>query len=759
MSQPIKHFYEFGPFRIDTANRLLLCNGEPVAVKAKAVETLLLLVQRNGEVVGKDELMNQLWPDSFVEEANLTQTIYMLRKALGEGRYIETIPRRGYRFVAQVKDWEEASGDVFMIREQTSTSLSFEEESDGAMAEPFTDIEVRPPAEIIREVQIPATLQQVRAQSRVNAQPRLASQVGSKRRLVVSILAGMLLISTIIIAAIAFWPRRAKAPFTNISLAMFTTTGNVIKAAISPDGKYLAHVVDESGQKSIWLRQVATGKDIQVIAPSRVEWFYGLTFSHDGNYLYYVNQEMNHVGMLYRVPSLGGTPSSLLEDVDSPVTLSPDDKRLAFIRHSRPEGRLMIANVDGSGEQKLTASTPETPFQIGPTWQVPPAWSPDGRTIACAVAVTSRAGQSQAIWGFEVAGGAGRPLAAERWQTVGRMEWLANGSGLLITAATDEANPAQQVWFVGTSNSSSRRITNDLNDYRDVSLTADAKTLVAVTTERKANIRIAPAADVDQSSQLTFTNYDGTYGLSWTPDDKLVYTVQAGGEQNLWLTDLSRNPPVQLTSHAGFNQRPNVSTDGRYVVFMSNRSGSQHLWRIDTDGRHPLELTHGESDGEPSISPDGKWIVYDARNRQGHELLQIGIDGGEPVHISDAIISSPIFSPDGKWLALFYRAEPASPNKIALMPFPAGPVRVLTDLPAHYGGFVWTTDGQGLAYSAKQGGGNIWIQPVDGSAARQLTHEKTSPIVAFQWSRDGRRLAFASGIQISDVVLISDLGR
>jgi Tol biopolymer transport system component len=302
-------------------------------------------------------------------------------------------------------------------------------------------------------------------------------------------LAGFIVIGTIVIAAIAFWPRGAKSPFTNVKLAKFTTTGNVIKAAISPDGKYLARVVDEGAQKSVWLRQVATGKDIQVIPPSHVEWFYGLTFSHDGNYLYYVNQEMNHVGILYRVPSLGGTPTSLLEDVDSPVTLSPDDKRLAFIRLSHPEGRLMIANADGSGEQKLTASTPETPFQIGPTWQVPPAWSPDGRTIACAVAITSREVQYQAIWGFDVAGGAGRSLTDGRWQTVGRMEWLADGSGLLITAATEEANPAQQVWFVATSNSAARRITNDLNDYRDASLTMDARTLVAVTTERKANIR------------------------------------------------------------------------------------------------------------------------------------------------------------------------------------------------------------------------------------------------------------------------------
>ena len=128
MSRQIKRFYEFGPFRIDTANRLLLCNGEPVPIKAKAIDTLLLLVQHNGEVVEKDELMKQLWPDSFVEEANLTQNVYTLRKALGEGNYIETIPRRGYRFVGEVNEWDDPASDLIFIKEKTSISLSYEEE-------------------------------------------------------------------------------------------------------------------------------------------------------------------------------------------------------------------------------------------------------------------------------------------------------------------------------------------------------------------------------------------------------------------------------------------------------------------------------------------------------------------------------------------------------------------------------------------------------------------------------------------------------
>src|SRR6266511_3419701 len=114
MSKQNKRVFEFRPFTIDTVNRQLLRDGEVVPLKAKAVDTLLLLIENHGDVVEKDDLMQALWPDSFVEEANLTQNIYTLRKALGEGDYIETIPRRGYRFVAPVREKDGAPPDVIV---------------------------------------------------------------------------------------------------------------------------------------------------------------------------------------------------------------------------------------------------------------------------------------------------------------------------------------------------------------------------------------------------------------------------------------------------------------------------------------------------------------------------------------------------------------------------------------------------------------------------------------------------------------------
>jgi Tol biopolymer transport system component len=331
----------------------------------------------------------------------------------------------------------------------------------------------------------------------------------------------------------------------------------------------------------------------------------------------------------------------------------------------------------------------------------------------------------------------------------------------MATAADQEANPAQQVWLVPYPQGASRKVTNDLSDYHDLSVTTDGRTLLAIQTERKANIWIAPAADINHGAQLTFTNYDGSYGLSWTPDDKLVYTLETQGEQNLWLTDLDRNPPRQLTSHAGFNEQPAVSPDGRYIVFVSNRTGPKHLWRIDIDGKHPLELTHGSQDLEPSFTPDGMWVVFTSRLAAGgSRVSRVAIDGGEPVHLTEKASGEPTVSPDGTLVACYYRTEPTAPNRIGILPFAGGELKFICDLPAQYGRFRWTIDGRALTYADKQSGlGNIWIQPLDGGPPKQLTNWKADPIPAFDWSRDGKWLAYAVGSMTSDVVLINDARR
>ena len=725
MSKENRHFYEFGPFRIDTRNRQLLRENELVPLKAKAVDTLLLLIESRGDVVEKDELMQRLWPDSFVEEANLTQNIYTLRKALG-GDYIQTVPRRGYRFVADVKEADDVA-DVIVIKERTRTSVRYEEEFDPD--EHVLTGNGAPVALIAQTVNPPAAKSGLRATAIVVAAAAIL----------------------VVVVGGVWWLRTRAAPFATMKLAKFTTTGKATKVAISPDGKYVAYVFNDAGQQSIWLRQMATNKELQVVPPERTD-IYGLSFTRDGNYVFYISQKQNHLAELYQVPSLGGAPDKLLEDVDSPVTFSPNGRQMAFIRFSPGNASIVIANIDGTGERALVNTKASDALRIGPNGVLPPSWSPDGEIIAAPVSIGSTQ-WDQTVYGFRVKDGGGVQLTQNHWPALGRIEWDPRGKGIFATITETEATSEQQVWFVPYPTGDARRITNDLMDYRDLSVAADARTLVTIQSEKKANLWIAPSSDLDHPSQLTSTSYDGLNGVAWTPDQKIVYTSQINGEQNLWITE-PNGTPKQLTAHSGFSEQPVVSPDGRYIVFLSNRNDQQHLWRIDIDGKHPTQLTRGPGDTQPSFTADGSAVIF--RSGNPSSLYRVSIDGGEPVRLTERGGFDPNVSPDGKIIACGYRPAPAAKNQISILGIEGGQPKMICDWPAQFGRIRWTPDGNGVAYAPRQGGvGNIWIQPITGAAPAQLTHWNANPIFWFDWSRDGKWLVYASGTLTSDVILLA----
>ncbi|HXT69821.1 MAG TPA: winged helix-turn-helix domain-containing protein [Vicinamibacterales bacterium] len=700
MTSRSRRIYEFADYRIDTVNRLLVRAGTPVPLKAKVADTLLILLRHPAEVVDKEALIAELWPDTFVEEGNLTQNIYVLRKAMADAEHIETIPRRGYRFVTPVRVTEASEDQV------------------GPVVPPAT----------------PA--------------PVTAPERPSWRVLTWSVLALLAAISTIV-----FWPRPEPARFEAIQLSRMTTAGTIVKAAISPDGKYLGFVAAVGGKSSLHVRQLAAGKDLELVAPSAVD-YYGLTFSHDGNFLYYVSQAFSEVGKLFRVPLLGGTPVHLVDDIDSPVTTSPDGKHLAYIRFAPSERSIIVANADGSGERRLASTHIDDPFQIAPVILVGPAWSKDGKTIACPVGVTSANSDYQTIRGFDAVTGAARELTSRQWQTLGRIEWLPQG-GLIATAADLRSGPQLQVWMV-EPNGEVRPITNDLADYRDLSLTANGRSILTVQTERRGNIFISPSEGKEAPRQVTSTNYDGLGGVSWTPDDRIVFTQQTGAEQNLWITSAGGGRAEPLTRQAGMNRRPTVSPDGRYIVFVSNRSGREHLWRIDINGDHPIELTHGVADGEPSFIDGGRALAYRTTVADHRYVYRIGIDGGEPVRIISQFGAEPIASPDGRRIAFYHRRPGTTAPLLSVFPAAGGELQFLGSLPGYVGFFRWTPDNRDIAWSGRyQGPGNIWARPVDGGEPRMLTHWNEDPVFAFDWSRDGKWIAYSKGSLTSDAVMIT----
>ena len=557
---------------------------------------------------------------------------------------------------------------------------------------------------------------------------------------------------------------------SNMKLQRLTTSGRAWDAGISPDGKWVAHVKSDAGQQSLWLRQVETTSDTQIVPPSRQN-YYGITFSKDGNYIYYALGEPTRIfwRTLYQVPTLGGASRKVIENMTSPISLSPDGKRLAFIRINPTSGEtaLVVANADGTGERQLAVRRlPNTFSSSGPSW------SPDGKLIALGVANYDPAGSglSSTVVEVMVESGAERPITSQKWSSVGQVAWLANGSGLALIAAEQgpsfqgQGVPSSfQIWHISYPDGATRKITNDLNNYNRVSLTADSSTLVTVQTDSTSNVWVAPQGDASRARQISSGNYDGSLGLSWMPGFKLVFTSRESGSPDIWSMDQDGKNQRQLTAQVRFNYFPWATSDGRYIVFTSTRAGAARstIWRMDTDGGNLKQLTDGPGDVLPQSSPDGRWVVFHSARSGVFSIWKVSIDGGEPVRLTDRFTLNPTVSPDGSMMACFYREDqPNAPFKVAIIPFAGGdPVKVL-DIPHSVhgpAGLRWTPDGRALTYiDTINGVSNIWSLPLDGGKPVPLTDFKTDRIFWFDLSRDGKQLALSRGEQTSDVILIRD---
>ena len=569
-------------------------------------------------------------------------------------------------------------------------------------------------------------------------------------------LAGLLILASVVLYRVMSY-KRTVGDFQIGKLTKLTSTGKVRNAAISPDGKYVVHVIDSGGLTSLWVRQVATASIVQIAAPADLLYL-GLTFSRDGDYVYYVVwDKKSPIRILYQLPVLGGAPRRLVEDVDSSISFSPDQKQFVFVRNSSAasESQLIIANADGGNERKLAARRSREPF-------MEPAWSPTGKVIVCSTQSLSggvRIGLSE----VRVDTGAEKEFSSQSWLLIEGISWLSDGSGFMMSAMERTLGQSQlQIWQVSYPKGDVRRVTSDLNNYNNVSLTADSNALVTVQSTILTNAWVAPDGDATRATQIT--SGSGKYSsLVWTTNGKIVYLTDSSGNADIWVMDADGSNQRQLTSNTGVNAMPCVSADGRYIVFISTRASSARgfsIWRMDADGGNPKQLTFGENDYFPALSPDGKWVVYTPVLSEGKPTLwKVPIDGGEPTRVTDVLSLVPIISPDSKLIAC--RCSDSQPNstpKICLFAFEGGPPLKTFDLPSPY--LVrWSPDGKALTYLDSPGGiGNIWSQPIDGSAKKQITDFKNDQMFDFSWSKDGK-LACTRGVVTTDAVLLTSAAK
>jgi serine/threonine protein kinase/dipeptidyl aminopeptidase/acylaminoacyl peptidase len=552
-----------------------------------------------------------------------------------------------------------------------------------------------------------------------------------------------------------FGPARMTALTTGGKINDEDINGQV---SISPDGKYVVCAANDAKQQaSLWLRQISTNSLVRIVPPE-TGGYLATTFSPDGELVYYVAtlERNKFVPTLYRVPVLGGTPAKVLDRVFSAIAFSRDGKQFAFVRTNQQDTALMVANSDGSGEPRSIAvlKQPNGFSTSGPSW------SPDEKRIASGMFNASGAGYSTVVE-VPVEGGEPRPIGSEKWASVGRLLWLNDGSGLIMTAQPESSSIGTQVWFLPYNGGPARRITNDLNGYGEVSLglTSDSGTVATIQQVNASSIWITtPGEDESRARQVLKTNLPET--VAWSPDGKIVYASRTGENWDLWMANNDGSESKQLTADSFIDQQPTVSPDGRYVVFQSNRSGARNIWRIDADGSNPKQLTQGNFvDASPVVSPDGQFVVFMSLRSGTWTIWKVGIDGGAPVQLTNRSSEFPSISPDGKSISYFYTDEQANNQpKLAVIAFEGGgPVRTI-DLPRSVSpiAFAWMPDGKSIAYLDNSSGIlNVWSQPLDGGTPKQLTNYKSEFVTSFAISRDSK-IATYRWSATRDIVLIRD---
>src|SRR5690348_171795 len=542
-----------------------------------------------------------------------------------------------------------------------------------------------------------------------------------------------------------------------------TNFGDVQTAAISPDGRYVAYVRGAPGQQSIWLRQTATGSDAPIVPAGPANYSggsfaqAGLTFSPDGEFIYYVSGAVGASwGEVYRIPSLGGNPTKIADDVVGRVASSGE--QIAFVRVDLATGEssLMVAKTDGS-EQRAILSIKMPQGDMLPY----PAWSPDGKVIV--VPEESFAGSlSDLIIAVNPSGGEQRVVMRRADLWLGPLTWLPEGSGLIVAASNQGQVFQSQLWQVSYPSGALQRVTHDLNAYLMPTLTANGKVLSVVEGQVDSNLWIAPRGNTTQLKQITSTA-QGTEGfpiMNWPPGNKIFYSSMDSGSFAAWSVNSDGSHQQNVTNPHGANDGTfSACPAGPYIVFDSDRQGGVNLWRINRDGTGLLHLTHGSFEAYPACSPDGKWVVYSSAGQGRPELWRMPIRGGQGEKVTDQLCIGSSISPDGKWIGCLTPGP--SQRQIAVIPFSGGPAGNKFSLPAGVNlspmPFQWTPDSSGIGYVKMVNGvSNIWTQPLSGGAPKQVTRFNSGRIFNFAWSSEGD-LALARGTQSSDVVLIRNL--
>jgi Tol biopolymer transport system component/DNA-binding winged helix-turn-helix (wHTH) protein len=748
MSNKTLTFFKFDDFYLDIDERCLTFQNQPVSLTPKAFQTLVVLLRHHGKVVEKEYFLNEVWADTFVEESTLAQNIKTLRKTLSRFKqnqeFIVTVPRRGYQFVGEVR---EISNDeeIIVVEKHTRTHLIAEQSEIHDSLDTNSD-------------KITVNFRQLLSKN--NFSPRSAVFVG---------LLAFLAFTIGYFAAFGFrgYESFAESQFRKFRVDTIVADADIRNSAISPNGKYLALIQVKNGVQSLYLRQIENGNTVEIV-PRINGKFIGAVFSPRDEQIYYsVNENLEPSksagSTLYKVSVLGGASQEILHRIDSPAAISPDESRLAFVRRN-PESKetaLILTDIEGKNEQSLAVRQPESGFTNGGV-----SWSPDGKSLSATVFQRENNRTSVQVAVVDAESGEQKIISHENWISAGQTVWLKDGSGIL-TVAYGAKSPSlnDELWVVSYPEGKSRFVTNGINGNYGISLNAATNSIIAVESNKFACFLTAPVDNLFKNTHVLTTISDESplpFGADWTNDGRIVYSATDEGNADIFTISEDGSERKQLTSDASAEISPKLSADGRFLIFMSNRTGQMDVWRADTNGTNTIQLTTNGNVKDSIISPDGETVFYLVQDSESmvETLWRVSINGENPVKLTDRTTRSPRISPDGKTIACYISNSETNAMMLALVSAKTGEVLKYPATPPNEDiPFLdWSKDGENLFVVLQRGKPfSLWKLSLNGSQPEQLREWENDAIFRLAISRNGERVFYEVGNQLNSVVQFQSL--
>lgn len=746
MSNKINTVYRFDNFCLDTFQRCLTFQDKTVSLTPKAYQTLLVLLQHHGEVVEKEFLLNEVWADTFVEETTLAQNILTLRKALSrfdsEKEFIVTFPRRGYRFVAEVHEVF-ADEEVMLVEKKTRTHI---------IAQLIHDSDISNGGNIL-----------VKSQRNLPGSRFVSTKPATLSLLLVLGLAIIYLVSTVFSEPQSM----AETLFRKFRTDTIVADADIRNAVSSSNGKFLAFVQNKNGSKSLNLRQIETGNMMELVSNISGK-FIGAVFSPDNQYIFYSVsqnpvQDKSPISILYKISVTGGASHEILRGIESSPAVSPDQKQIAFIRRNalNNETALIISDIFGKNEAIAAVSTQDAVFTTGGV-----AWSPDGKSVTATVYQKKNNQTSVQVAVINTALGIIKIISNEDWIWAGQPIWLRDGSGIAV-AAYGAKSPSlnDEIWIVSYPEGKSRMLTNGINGAYGISFNTETDSIIAVKSNKFTCFLTAPVDNLRKSNHVLTTIGDDClvqFGADWTNDGRIIYSATEDGNADIYTISEDGSERKQITSGESAEISPKISADGRFLIYISNRSGQMNVWRSDTNGINTTQLTDSSNVKEAIISPDGNSVFYLAQEPDNsfETLWQISIDGGKPVQFTKQPTLSPRISPDGKSIACsIFNAETNKMN-LAVLSAENGEVVKYPETPQNnelpY--IDWSKDGNSLFVVLKQVKPySLWRLSLIGEEPEKLREWENDAIFRLAISKNGERVFYEVGNELNSVVQLKSL--